>query len=97
MARIRCLRFAERGIRALLIHAALNDDPLNLKGCIAPGMIPSESGGIIDSDRAMEEIFALLGGFDEGNQFIIWVRNNAPGVPGEWQGWVRSRIKAGKW
>jgi hypothetical protein len=94
--RIRCLRFTRQGIRALLIHAALNDDPLNLEGCIAPGMIPSESGGIEESDRAMEEIFGLLGGFHEGNEFIIWVRNNAPGIRGESHAWIRRRIRRGR-
>ena len=88
-----CLRFSERGLRNLLIHPVRLDLAMFLEGCIAPGMIRFGSGGIYFSKRAMKEILLLLGGFELRKQFLLWVRNNAPGVREEKQQWVQRRIQ----
>src|SRR5688572_8539121 len=37
--KVQCLRPVEKAIEYILIHDAYDDDPNELKGCIAPGII----------------------------------------------------------
>lgn len=89
--RIRCLRpvedniahlrAKEKSVTSVLIHAAYKDSSLKLEGCVSPGMKKKPDGGmgILDADEAMDEIFELLGGFQEGKTVVLHVANNAPG------------------
>ena len=80
-----CLRFDHEAIRTHLIHEALFDSHSTLEGCIAPGT-SSDAQGIKNSTKAMEEIFAALGGFVLGATRTIKVENNVTGseTAGAW-------------
>lgn len=56
------------GLANLLIHQGKY--PGGLKGCIAPGKMMI-SGGIDQSDLAMEELFNVCGGFEEKEEAAI--------------------------
>jgi len=77
--KIKCLRPVEDNISNVLIHDAANDDPNNLSGCIAPGIIGGEADWQ-NSAAAMEQLWVALGGFEEGKEVILVVLNNATGV-----------------
>ncbi len=78
---VRCLRPIESHIQKILIHDAYNDDPNELEGCIAPGIIGGEADWS-NSALAMEKLFESLGGFELGKQVNLVVLNNATGIPG---------------
>lgn len=78
--KVKCLRPEIVQITTLLIHDALGDSSNNLEGCIAPGMEKKPTNmGILRSAAAMEEIWKLLGGFEEGKKVTLNVLNNVPG------------------
>jgi hypothetical protein len=76
---VRCLRPIENTIQKVLIHDAYNDDPNQLEGCIAPGIIGGEADWA-NSALAMEKLFEAIGGFELGKQVSLVVLNNATGV-----------------
>jgi hypothetical protein len=94
--RIQCLRFNHLGMHTLLIHDAWKDSHHYLEGCIAPGMT-SDAKGIHESGKAMEQILAALGGFEQGKLLKITIENNAPGVQGEKDDWLRARVAKKYW
>jgi|SRR5688572_4576004 hypothetical protein len=78
--KVNCLRPEIVQITTLLIHDALGDSSNNLEGCIAPGMEKKASNmGIRRSAEAMDAIWKLLGGFEEGKKVTLNVLNNVPG------------------
>lgn len=78
---INCLQCTDSPIDQILIHDALNDSSVNLAGCIAPGMEkkPPPGQGILESEKAMEEIWKLLGGYSIGKLVTLNVWSNVPG------------------
>lgn len=73
---VNCLCFNDSpAIATHLIHDAYNDNHNSLAGCIAPGLT-ADSNGIHDSAKAMEEVFAALGGFIMWRTVTIEVQNN---------------------
>jgi hypothetical protein len=84
-----CLQFVEipgrRGKhRPFLIHATTRWQ--KLKGCIAPGTAAKHvarragvNSQLIDSRKAMDQIFELLDGFEENKMLTISIDNNPPG------------------
>ena len=76
---VRCLRPVDSSIRKILIHDAYNDDPNELSGCIAPGIVGGEADWS-NSALAMEKLFEALGGFEYGKLVRLMVVNNATGV-----------------
>ena len=80
--RVRCLRPVELPISSILIHDASNDNPETLSGCIAPGIRGGEANWR-NSAEAMEQLFEILGGFDETFQKRVYlmVLNNATNIP----------------
>ncbi|MBI3469694.1 MAG: hypothetical protein HY000_42390, partial [Planctomycetes bacterium] len=87
---IKCLRPVIKQIDTLLIHDALYDSGDNLTGCVAPGMEKRQDAeGIMRSASAMEEIWKLLGGFEEGKQCTLHVVNNVPGETRTKETWGR--------
>jgi hypothetical protein len=94
--RIQCLRFTDPGMRTLLIHDVWRDDPQYVQGCIAPGL-RSDARGIHDSAKAMAEIIAALGGFQQDQPVPITIENNAPGVQGGKDEWLKFRVAHHKW
>ena len=93
--RVKCLRFDHDGIRTHLIHDALNDNHMNLAGCIAPGQKATEEG-IEGSEKAMAEVFLSLGGFVQGATKTIMIENNISGNETGEQ-WKRRRKAEGKY
>ena len=88
---IRCLRPTDPRIEKILIHRAKNDNPNNLLGCIAPGTWGSLYD-FKDSEKAMEELFEALGGYEEGKKVTLQVLSNATGVGlGTKDTWWRTR------
>lgn len=75
----RCLRPTDSRIRSILIHAAANDNPDTLQGCIAPGTF-GQLYSFSDSEKSMEELFQALGGYQEGSKVTLKVLSNATGV-----------------
>jgi hypothetical protein len=87
---IPCLCFHEsRAISSHLIHDALNDSHTQLQGCIAPGLTADDQG-IKQSAKAMQEVFAALGGFVEWRKVSIDVQNNILGQETKEQ-WIKRR------
>lgn len=76
---INCLRPTDARIQRILIHRALNDNPNNLVGCIAPG-IWGDVNEFTGSEEAMEKLFEALGGYQEGKLVSLHVLSNASGV-----------------
>jgi hypothetical protein len=76
---INCLRPTDQRIGRILIHRALNNNPNNLQGCIAPGVWGNvnEFNG---SEEAMAQLFEALGGYEEGKLVTLHVLSNASGV-----------------
>ncbi|NJM53298.1 MAG: hypothetical protein HC846_07820 [Blastocatellia bacterium] len=76
---IKCLRPTESRIQKVLIHRAFDDDANTLAGCIAPG-----TWGTLysfeDSEKAVEELFVLLGGHCDEKTVTLNVLSNASGV-----------------
>jgi hypothetical protein len=93
---IECLRFYHPGMRTLLIHRAKDNNYHHLSGCIAPGMSVNAKG-IQDSEKAMAELLKALGEFHQGRHFQIVVENNAPGVQGDKDEWLKGRVAKGYW
>jgi hypothetical protein len=92
---IPCLCFHEsRAISTHLIHDALNDDHNELEGCIAPGT-SADDKGINGSAKAMQEVFAALGGFAEWRKVTIDVQNNVAGLETKDE-WIKRREAARK-
>jgi hypothetical protein len=88
---VRCLRPTDLRIERILIHRALNNDPNTLTGCIAPGTWGSLYD-FTDSEKAMDELFEYLGGYQEGKTETLIVLSNASGVGLETQDtWWRTR------
>src|SRR5262245_17579009 len=87
---VRCLCFNDSpAISSHLIHDALHDDHNELQGCIAPGLT-ADATGIHDSAKAMEEVFAALGGFVMWKSVTIEVQNNIVGLETKDE-WVKRR------
>ena len=93
--RVECLRLNHPGIRAHLIHDAMNDDHHNLTGCMAPG-ITTSTEGICGSAEAMRQIFDALGGFTQGKEVKILIENNIVGDETGEQ-WIQRRLASGKY
>ena len=92
---VQCLCFNDsRAISTHLIHDALRDDHHSLQGCIAPGLT-SDTEGIQDSAKAMEEVFTALGGYVEWSTKTIDVQNNITGDETKEQ-WIKRRESARK-
>jgi hypothetical protein len=88
--RIQCLRPEIVQIYTLLIHDALGDSSNNLEGCVAPGMEKKANNlGIRRSAEAMEAVWKLLGGFEEGKKVTLNVLNNVPGETRTKDTWER--------
>ena len=68
-------------IDQILIHDAWKDSSNNLAGCIAPGMKKKTKGpgGVLQSAKAMEEIWKLLGGYRIGTEVTLNIWSNTPG------------------
>jgi hypothetical protein len=90
-----CLQFSEipgrKGVgNPFLIHRAYKDNWKTLEGCIAPGMGASHPAGnqlntrLSESEKAMDRILELLGGFEEGKVLSITIENAAPGQKDRW-------------
>lgn len=79
---VKCLRPLEGAITTILIHDAYHDNPATLEGCIAPGTM---TGGAFwaDSEKAMDEIWQLLGGWEDGKEITLNVMNNVSYIPAE--------------
>lgn len=75
----KCLRPTDSRIRSILIHAAAKDNPDTLQGCIAPGTF-GQLYDFSDSEKAMEELFQALGGYQEGNKVTLKILSNASGA-----------------
>ena len=87
---VQCLCFNDsRAISRHLIHDALNDDPKNLEGCIAPGL-SADANGIKNSAAAMKEVFNALGGFVMWKTVTIDVQNNISGSETKDE-WIKRR------
>jgi hypothetical protein len=91
---VKCLCFFDDpAIQTHLIHDAQDDDHNNLEGCIAPGLA-KDANGIKDSAKAMAEVFAALGGFEEWRKKTIEVQNNVHGNENK-EAWIARRKRAG--
>ena len=91
---VKCLCFHEdRAISSHLIHDALDDNHVNLSGCIAPGTSKT-ANGIKESARAMEEVFEALGGYKEYKKVKIEIQNNIHGDETKEQ-WIKRRKAKG--
>jgi len=88
--KVQCLRPVEDAIQTMLIHDAYMDNPEDLTGCIAPGLILGLSAWV-NSAAAMQQIWAILGGFQEGQVETLVVKNNVSYIdPNQTrQGWSR--------
>lgn len=73
--RVKCLRPVEWQIGSILIHDAYNDKPGTLEGCIAPGFMGGEADWS-NSAFAMDRLWDLLGGWQEGKEVDLVVLNN---------------------
>jgi hypothetical protein len=88
---INCLRPTDPRIGKILIHRAKNNNPNTLVGCIAPGTWGTLYD-FTDSEKAMEELFQALGGYEEGKLVNLHVLSNATGVGlGTKETWRRTR------
>lgn len=71
-----CLRPTDSRIRKILIHRAKKDNPNTLAGCIAPGKWGTLHS-FEDSEKAMEELFTELNGWEKGKLVTLRVLSNA--------------------
>ena len=83
--KVQCLRPVEAAIQNILIHDAYDDNPDELEGCIAPGLIGGEANWQ-NSAEAMEKMWTALGGFEKGKEVYLVVLTNASKV-----GWLEGR------
>lgn len=75
---VRCLQVYEAGLLNFMIHPTRGWR--RLRGCIAPGK-STNGRNVFNSPQAMAEIFGLLGGYNKGDRFSLFVHNNPPGDP----------------
>jgi hypothetical protein len=96
-SRVRCLRPTNRWITTVLVHAAFNDDAKWLEGCIAPFIVGTENHYARSGD-AIEEMFRLLGGFDDlsPKRVKLVVLNNYPNEQRTAEQWLADREKLAK-
>lgn len=89
--KVKCLRPVESKLDTLLIHDAFNDSSLELEGCIAPGLAkkPPPGMGILSSAAAMDQIWALLGGWQAGKTVTLHITSNVPGEARTKETWER--------
>lgn len=78
--KVKCLRPVESSIQTILIHDADKDNPGSLTGCIAPGTM-SGAAYWSDSAEAMEELWSLLGGWEDGREETLHVMTNVSYIP----------------
>jgi hypothetical protein len=90
--KVRCLRPTDKRIETLLIHDAMNDDPNELLGCIAPFQFGSEAYKQ-SSAEAMETLWLLLGGWEKGKKVTLRVLTNVPGEKRTKETWWRTKAK----
>lgn len=88
--KIRCLRPTDKRIETLLIHDAYQDDPDELLGCIAPFQFGSEAYQQ-SSAEAMQTLWLLLGGWEQGKKVTLRVLTNVPGEKRTKETWWRTR------
>lgn len=87
----RCLRPTIENIKSVLIHAAENDNPNTLSGCIAPGIFGNVND-FINSELAMQQLFEEIGTYEEGKKVTLKVLSNATGVGnGSKDDWWRTK------
>lgn len=89
---VKCLRPTNLYISSVLVHDAYDDNANNLEGCIAPFMFSNYKG----SSLAMEELWKVLGGFDESfkKKIKLKVVNNVPGETRTAEQWIAQRKAA---
>ncbi len=90
--KVKCLRPTDWRISTLLIHDALNDDPNNLEGCIAPFLFGDEAY-FENSADAMKILWSLIGGWQEGRKVTLVVLTNVPGETRTKETWQKTRRK----
>ena len=92
---VKCLRPTNIYISSVLIHDAYKDDANHLEGCIAPFLFGSEAH-YVGSEKAMEKLWELLGGYDESQKAKITLRilNNVPGENRTAAQWIAQRKAA---
>jgi hypothetical protein len=86
--KVKCLRPTDWRIGTLLIHEALNDDPRNVTGCIAPFSFGGQAYGQ-SSAEAMEFLWTMLGGWQDGKKVTLKVLTNVPGDSRTKETWKR--------
>jgi hypothetical protein len=89
---VKCLRPTDYRISTLLIHDALNDNPDNLEGCVAPFLFGGEAYNH-NSAEAMELLWTLLGGWEEGRKVTLVVLTNVPGDRRTKETWNRFKSR----
>ncbi len=77
---VKCLRPVEGSITTILIHDAYKDNPATLEGCIAPGTMTGAAHWA-DSEIAMEELWQILGGWEDGKEITLNVMTNVSYLP----------------
>ncbi len=88
------IRFADKGVRSLMIHDAVA--VAHIEGCIAPGT-GKDTSVVTGSATAMTEIFDALGGWKEGMTLYLSVANNVyPGDQETAPAFIKRRLDAGK-
>ncbi len=88
---VKCLCFDEsRAISTHLIHDAKDDLHSQLAGCIAPGLT-KDLEGVNDSEDAMAEVLAALGGYKQWKRCTIDVQNNMNGSTETKEEWIARR------
>lgn len=94
---VKCLRPTNIYISSVLIHDAYKDNAATLEGCIAPFLFGSEAH-YVGSAQAMEKLWELLGGYDEGQKSKVTLRvlNNVPGEKRTAADWLVERQAAWK-
>ncbi len=92
---VKCLRPTNMFISSVLIHDAYKDDANHLEGCIAPFLFGSEAH-YTGSAQALDQLWTLLGGYDESQQKTITLRvlNNFPGEKRTADQWIAQRKAA---
>jgi|GEM_PF-1677348 len=96
-SRVRCLRPTSCWITTVFVHAAYNDDAKWLEGCIAPFLVGSEVHYARSAD-AIEEMFRLLGGFDDLSPKMVKliILNNYPIETRTAKQWIADRERPAK-
>jgi hypothetical protein len=93
--KVKCLRPTDWRISTLLIHDALNDNPSTLEGCIAPFLFGGEANNQTSAE-AMELLWTMLGGWQEGKKVTLNVLTNVPGDKRTKETWSRLRPRRKK-